>query len=83
MSGVKIGDGAVVAAGSLVTKDVPPYAIVGGNPAQVLKYRFTPEQIEKLSKISWWDWEEDKIREQAILMWSPDIDKFIEENYHA
>jgi acetyltransferase-like isoleucine patch superfamily enzyme len=78
MSGVKISNGAVVAAGSVVTKDVPPYAIVGGNPARIIKYRFDKSQIEKLLNISWWDWDEDKIRENAELMWSSDVDKFIE-----
>jgi acetyltransferase-like isoleucine patch superfamily enzyme len=78
MSGVKIGNGAVVAAKSVVTKDVPPYAIVGGNPARIIKYRFDKSQIEKLLNISWWDWDEDKIRENAELMWSSDVDKFIE-----
>lgn len=78
MSGVKISNGAVVAAGSLVTKDVPPYAIVGGNPARIIKYRFDESQIEKLLNISWWDWDEHKIRENAELMWSSDVDKFIQ-----
>jgi acetyltransferase-like isoleucine patch superfamily enzyme len=55
MSGIKIGNGAIVAAGSTVTKDVPPYAIVAGNPAKVVKYRFTEEQIEKLLSIAWWE----------------------------
>lgn len=50
LSGVTIGQGAIVAANSLVTKDVPPYSIVGGNPAKVIKYRFAPEQIERLLK---------------------------------
>lgn len=80
MSGIKICNGAVVAAGSVVTKDVPPYAIVAGNPAKVVKYRFSEEQIEKLLQISWWDWEEQKIRENAMEMWSSDIDKFIQKN---
>ncbi len=62
--GVKIGDGAVVGGGSVVTKDVPPYAIVGGNPAKIIKYRFTGEIIEKLLRIKWWDWEEEKIKER-------------------
>lgn len=54
LRGVTIGDGAVVGAGSVVTKDVPPYAIVTGTPAKVLKYRFSPELIEKFQEISWW-----------------------------
>lgn len=77
MSGVTIGDGAVVGAGSTITKDIPPFAIVAGNPGRIVKYRFTKEQIEKLLQISWWDWEEFKIRENAMLMWSSNIDEFI------
>lgn len=60
LSGVSIGDGAVVGAMSVVTKDVPPYAIVVGSPAKVIKYRFTESQIEKLMKIQWWNYSEDK-----------------------
>jgi len=56
MPGVKIGDGAIVAARSVVVKDVPPYTIVGGNPAQVIKQRFSSEVIAKLLEIKWWDW---------------------------
>lgn len=55
MSGVKIGTGAVVAAGAVVVKDIPPYAIVGGNPAQIIKYRFSEEMIVKLLASQWWD----------------------------
>jgi len=62
LSGVTIGQGAVVAAGSLVTRDVPPYAIVGGNPAKVLKYRFEPEVIEKLRKLDY-----SRVNDQTIL----------------
>lgn len=54
--GIKIGDGAVIAAYSVVTKDVPPYSIVGGNPAQLIKYRFSDETIGRLIKIRWWDY---------------------------
>lgn len=80
MSGVTIHNGAVVAAGSTVTKDVPPYAIVAGNPGKIVKYRFTESQIEDLLSISWWDWEENKIKEEAMLLWSGDIDRFIEKH---
>ncbi len=80
MSGVTIHNGAVVAAGSVVTKDVPPYAIVAGNPAKVVKYRFTEEQIKKLLQISWWNWGEARIRECALDMWSDKIDEFINKN---
>ena len=81
MSGVKIGNGSIVGSGSVVTKDVPPYAIVVGNPAVVVKYRFTEEQIQKLLDISWWSWDEEKIRDNAMNMWSSDIESFIEKHY--
>jgi chloramphenicol O-acetyltransferase type B len=78
LSGVTIGDGAVVATGSIVTKDVPPYAIVGGNPAKVIKYRHTEEQIAALLEIKWWDWPEDEIRKAVPYLASEDVDAFIE-----
>lgn len=59
MAGVTLRNGCVVAANAVVTKDVPPYAIVGGNPARVLRYRFEPEIIAALQKIAWWDWDYD------------------------
>ena len=77
MSGVKIHNGAVVAASSTVTKDIPPYAIVGGNPAKIIKYRFSELQIELLLKIGWWNWSEDKIKSEFKNLWSSDIDTFI------
>jgi lipopolysaccharide transport system ATP-binding protein len=80
MSGVIIGDGAVVGAGSTITKDVPPFSIVAGNPGKIVKYRFTKEQIEKLLQIAWWNWEEFKIKENAMLMWSSNIDEFIKKH---
>jgi len=57
LSGVTIGDGSVVAARSVVTRDVPPYAIVAGNPAQVVRYRFEPDTIAALLRIKWWEWD--------------------------
>lgn len=56
-AGVKIGDGAIIGFGAIVTKDVPPYAIVGGNPAKIIRYRFNPDIIEKLLKIKWWNFD--------------------------
>lgn len=76
--GINIGDGAVIAAGSVVTKDVPPYAIVGGSPAKILKYRFEKEQIQKLLKIKWWEWSDEKINENLEQIMSEKIDFFIE-----
>ena len=58
-----IGDGAVIASDSVVVKNVPPYAIVGGNPAKFIKYRFDEKIIEALLRIKWWDWDIDKIHD--------------------
>lgn len=77
MSGVTIGHGAIVAAGAIVTKDVPPYAIVGGVPAKVLKYRLGPEQIDAMLRIAWWEWSDDDIRARVEDLSSPDFDAFI------
>ncbi len=73
MPGVKIGNGAVVAARSLVTKDVPPYTVVGGNPARVIKKRFSQEEITILQKVAWWDWEEEIIEDAMDLLQSRDL----------
>ena len=63
ISGIRIGDGAVVLAGAVVTKDVEPYAIVGGVRARVMKYRYDSKDIEWLMKIKWWDMDELWIKE--------------------
>lgn len=62
LDGVSIGSGAVIAAGAVVTKDVEPYAIVGGNPARVVRHRFPPDVVEALLEIAWWNWPDERIR---------------------
>ncbi len=65
MDGVKINDGAIIAAGAVVTKDIPAYAIVGGIPAKVIRYRFSPEKIEELLKLQWWAWPLNEIHKRS------------------
>lgn len=77
MSGVTIGDGAVIGARSTVTKDIEPYSINVGSPSRKVKQRFTNDQISDLLKIKWWDWDESKILENAHLLMSKEIDSFI------
>jgi acetyltransferase-like isoleucine patch superfamily enzyme len=77
LSGVAIGDGAVVGAYSVVTKDVPPYAIVGGNPAREIRKRFSEEQVAALLDIAWWDWPMEKIVESVSELSDPDVEGFI------
>lgn len=77
LSGVTVGTGAVVAARSVVTKDVPPYAIVVGSPARIVKYRFDQDTINALLAIAWWDWPLSKIEEALPLLMSSDLATFI------
>ena len=75
LPGVTVGSGAIIGTRSVVTKDVPPYAIVAGNPGKVIRYRFEPEEIERLLQISWWDWEMDVIEEYMQAIVDGDIDQ--------
>lgn len=74
MPGVRIGNGAIVSSRSVVVSDVPPYTIVGGNPAKPIKQRFEPEDVAKLNEITWWDWPIEKITEHLGKIVAGDID---------
>ena len=74
MPGIQIADGAVIGARSLVTKNVGAYEIWGGNPARLIKKRFTDSDIQKLLKIKWWDWNLDKLKKNLAFIRSSDID---------
>ncbi len=76
LSGVTIGDGAVIGAGAVVSKDIPPYAVAVGVPINVIKYRFTEEQIQALQQIQWWNWNEEQL--QNVEKYFEDVDEFIQ-----
>jgi len=78
MSGVTIGNGACIGAMSVVAKDIPAYSIVAGNPARVKKMRFSPENIERLERLAWWNWPEDKIADAIPYLQSNDIEGLME-----
>ena len=71
-----IGNGVIAAAGAVITKDVPDYAVVAGVPSRIIRYRYTSDQIEALNKIAWWDWSDDEIRKKFDDFYLP-IDDFI------
>lgn len=75
LRGTHIGDGAVIGAGSVVTKDIPPYAIAVGSPCKVIKYRFDREKIEALMRIKWWNWDDNKLKTSVEDFY--DVNKFI------
>lgn len=78
LSGITIGNGAVVGMGAVVTKDVAPYSIVGGNPARHIRFRFADNVIAEFSRIAWWDWPDDIVREAASFLLSDNIPALIE-----
>ncbi len=75
MNGVTIGNGSIIAARSVVVKDVPAYSIVAGNPAKVVKMRFDEKTIERLQKIAWWNWPIEKITQNVKLICNLDVDQ--------
>jgi chloramphenicol O-acetyltransferase type B len=75
--GVRIGDGAVIAARAVVTGDVRPYAIVGGVPAREIRRRFSDEQVEALLALRWWEWPEERVRSHVELLSSPNVDALL------
>jgi len=78
MPGVQIGDGAIIASKSVVIKDVEPYSIVGGNPAQLIKKRFSDNKIEALLKVEWWHWPIEKITAHIKQLTSGDVSLIVD-----
>ncbi|GAB5555082.1 MAG: Vat family streptogramin A O-acetyltransferase [Saprospiraceae bacterium] len=78
MPGVTIGDGAIIATKAVVTKNVAPYSIVGGNPAQEIRKRFSEQTIEQLLKIAWWEWPIEKITKQVQHLTGNEVDKLLD-----
>lgn len=81
LQNVTIGNGAIIGAGAIVTKDVPPYAIIGGNPGKIIKYRFDKETIRKLLEIKWWEWDDEKIKKNINLFYNRNIYEFVDKFY--
>lgn len=74
MAGIKVGDGAIIAANSTVVKDVEPYSIVGGNPAKEIRKRFDDDQIKRLLDLAWWNWDVEKITENIQMLTDSKVD---------
>ena len=80
MPGISIGNGAIIAARAVIVKDVAPYEIVGGNPALHIRYRFSNEEIEQLQNIKWWNWQEEKVKENMRFICSANIKALVNLN---
>jgi acetyltransferase-like isoleucine patch superfamily enzyme len=80
LSGVRIGDGAIIGANSVVAKNIPPYAIAVGNPVRIIRYRFTENEINQLLHIEWWNWPLEKIKENICVLNSANIRQLLKNN---
>jgi chloramphenicol O-acetyltransferase type B len=82
LGGITVGHGAIVGAFAVVAKDVPPYAVVVGNPARVIRYRFSPERIAQLLKLRWWDWDDATIKARMAELQDIDVLLGTDSEYH-
>ncbi len=73
MPGVRMGDGAIAGARSVVTRDVPPYAVVAGNPARIVRYRFDEKTVERLQRLAWWDWPAERVAAAVPVLVAGDV----------
>ncbi|NDV19405.1 type B chloramphenicol O-acetyltransferase [Pseudodesulfovibrio sp. JC047] len=75
LPGISIGNGAIIAARAVVTRNVPDYTVVGGNPAKIIRQRFSDDDIDRLLRLRWWDWPEEKVKRHLDALCSHDIDR--------